>query len=184
MKRWKRDFRKLKGSAAIGKLAGQIGHDLRNPLTSIKSGAYFLNKKGKNFSDSEKSILKAIDDSVEDSNRIINSLIDYSWDLRLEMSTCTPNSIFSKMLNKMEIPDRIQLVNKLTSEPQFLADADKIENVFERIIKNAIEAMPDHGVLELRNTQTGSNVEIEFTDSGIGLSKDVVSKIFLSACHN
>jgi PAS domain S-box-containing protein len=165
--------------ASIGELAGQIGHDLRNPLTGIKSGAYFLKKKGDKLTEADgKKILEIIDNAVEDSNRIISGLIDYASDLHLEVSMCTPKSLLSGALLKVQIPKRIEVLDHLLDEPEFLADAGKIENAFARIIVNAVEAMPEKGVLEIRSILRGSNVEITFADSGMGISAVILARIF------
>jgi PAS domain S-box-containing protein len=165
--------------ASIGELAGQIGHDLRNPLTGIKSGVYFLKMKGDRLTDADsKKMLEIIDNAVEDSNRIISSLVDYASDLHLEVSMCTPKSLLSGALLKVQIPNRIEVLDHLLDKPEFFADASKIENVFARIIVNAVEAMPEKGILEIRSIQKGSNVEITFADSGIGISTSILAKIF------
>ena len=165
--------------ASIGELAGQIGHDLRNPLTGIKGGAYFLKMKGDKLTEADiKKISKLIDNAVEDSNRIISALIDYASDLHLEVSMCTPKSLLSGALLKVQIPNRIEVLDRLQEEPEFFADAGKIENVFTRIIANAVEAMPEKGILEIRSILKGSNVEITFADSGVGISADILAKIF------
>jgi PAS domain S-box-containing protein len=165
--------------ASIGELAGQIGHDLRNPLTGIKSGVYFLKMKGDKLTEADsKKMLEIIDNAVEDSNRIISSLIDYASDLHLEVSMCTPKSLLSGALLKVQIPNRIEVLDHLLDEPEFFADAGKIKNVFARIIVNAVEAMPKKGILEIRSIPKGSNVEITFADSGVGISSDILAKIF------
>lgn len=165
--------------ASIGELAGQIGHDLRNPLTAIKSGAYFLKKKGDKLTEADsKRIFGIIDNAVEDSNRIMSDLIDYASDLHLKVSMCTPKSLLSGALLKVQIPNRIEILDHLLDEPEFLADAGKIENVFAKIIENAVEAMPEKGTLEIRSIPKGSNVEITFADSGVGISADLLAKIF------
>jgi signal transduction histidine kinase len=91
---------------------------------------------------------------------------------------CTPKSLLSGALLKVQIPNRIEVLDHLLDEPEFFADAGKIENVFARIIVNAVEAMPEKGILEIRSIQKGSNVEITFADSGVGISSDILAKIF------
>jgi signal transduction histidine kinase len=148
-------------------------------LTGIKSGAYFLKKKGDKLTEADsKKFFDIIDNAVEDSNRIISGLIDYASDLHLDLSVCTPKSLLSGALLKVKIPKRIEVRHHLLDEPELLVDARKIEDAFARIIVNAVEAMPEKGVLEIRSILKGSNVEITFADSGVGISADILAKIF------
>jgi signal transduction histidine kinase len=105
--------------ASIGELAGQIGHDLRNPLAGIKSGVYFLRRKGNKLSDAgRETILGTIDNAVEDYNRIINSLLDYSCDLHLDLNRCTPKSLLLSVLSKVKVSNRIKVWTTLRSSPK------------------------------------------------------------------
>jgi PAS domain S-box-containing protein len=164
--------------ASIGELAGQIGHDLRNPLQAIKNCAYFLIKKENGLTEPGKTMLETIDNAVKDSDRIISSLIDYASDLKLDVSPCTLKSLFSIALSKIEIPNRIEVIDHVLDETEISVDVNKFENVITRIIVNAIEAMPQKGTLELRSTQKDSNIEIAFIDSGVGIPENVLPKVF------
>jgi nitrogen fixation/metabolism regulation signal transduction histidine kinase len=165
--------------ASIGELAGQVGHDLRNPLTGIKSGAYLLRKKGNRLpeADGEK-VLLMIDNAVEDSNRIINSLLDYSGDLHLEMEECTPKSLLSQAISKIHVPECVSILYYTSDEPKMSLDTSKIGNVFTSVIKNAIDAIAETGVIEVWSKQNGSNVEMVFIDSGAGIPENVLSRVF------
>jgi len=165
--------------AFIGELAGQIGHDLRNPLTGIKNGIYYLRKKGAAITDAERDyMIGIIDSAVNDSDRIINSLVEYSSDLRLEMVTCTPKSILASALQKVEVPKRIKIVDNTSSEHTCLADISKMSLVFTSIIKNAVDAIPETGTLTVQSSQTIANITISFADSGIGIPEKLLPKIF------
>jgi signal transduction histidine kinase len=165
--------------ASIGELAGQIGHDLRNPLTGIKSGAYFLRKRGNLLAEADRRmILDTIDDAVEDSNRIITSLVEYSNELVLQTERNTPKNLLSRVLSKVEVPKRISLIDHTTDEYDLILDGPKIERVFASIIQNAIEAIPERGTIEIRSTLNGSTVEVAFTDDGVGIPENVLSKLF------
>jgi signal transduction histidine kinase len=165
--------------AAIGELAGMIGHDLRNPLTGIKNAAYYLKRKQGNL-DPEKAVemTMVIDRSVDHANAIINDLLDYSRDIHLELEESTPTSLFAVALASIQIPERIKIVNKSTDEPTMLLDLDKIERVFVNIIKNAVDAIPENGTLELTNRQGEEEVEFIFRDTGTGMSEQTIARIF------
>jgi signal transduction histidine kinase len=165
--------------ASIGELAGQIGHDLRNPLTGIKGGVYFLRTKGDKVNNADREmILETMDRAIEDSNRIINSLVDYSSELRLQLAKCTPKSLLLNCLSKIHVPERISILGHTLDDLEMSLDAPRMEKVFASMIQNAIDATPEKGTIEIRSAQVGSDVKITFADSGTGIPENVLLKIF------
>ncbi len=165
--------------ASIGELAGQIGHDLRNPLAGIKNCAYIMKKKSDRMTEKERDqVLATIDNAVEDADRIITSIIDYSSELNLEPEQCTPKSLVIHALSKIKIPERINLVNNASEDFAMFLDVPRIENTFTHIIKNAIDATLEKGVIQIETVLKGPNVETSFTDSGTGIPPNIMSKIF------
>ena len=164
---------------SIGELARQIGHDLRNPLTGIKSGVYLIRKKWDGMTELEKErILLRIDNAIDDSNRIINGLVDYSSDLHLQINSCTPKSLLTKTFGKMHVPDRIKIIDHTLDEPQLIVDSEKIQRAFVNIISNSIEAIPTTGTIEVKSSTQEPNVLIQFHDSGIGIPRRVLERMF------
>jgi PAS domain S-box-containing protein len=164
---------------AIGELAGWVGHDLRNPLTSIKNASYFLRKKQGDFvGESGAEMLTVIDRAVEQANKIVNDLLDYSREIHLELEEYSPKSFIDYVLLSLNVPAGIKVVEHAESFPTVWVDQSKMERVFVNLIKNAVEAMPKGGRLEIRSRQNGENMEIAFSDTGTGMSRDVVAKIF------
>ena len=85
---------KAERMAAIGQLAGMVGHDLRNPLAGIKNAVYLLRKKQGNFiGESGLQMLNIIDQAVEHSDSIIGDLLDYSRELHLKVEEYSSKSI-------------------------------------------------------------------------------------------
>jgi signal transduction histidine kinase len=85
--------------AAIGELAGMVGHDMRNPLTGIANATYFLKTKGKSKMDrTELKMIGMIEKCVDYSDKIINDLLDYSRALKLELIETNPKLLLTQAL--------------------------------------------------------------------------------------
>ena len=165
--------------AAIGELAGMVGHDLRNPLTGIKNSAYYLKKKGAEISEAQaKEMLETIDKCVDYSNKIVNDLLDYSREIRLELQETSPRNLLSEVLDMVQVPEKVEILNHLPNEPPLKVDPDKIKRVFINLIKNAIDAMPNGGKITIDSKEVNGSLEISFADTGTGISDVVLPKLF------
>jgi two-component system sporulation sensor kinase A len=165
--------------AAIGELAGMVGHDLRNPLTGIKNSAYFLKKKGAEISEAQaKEMLETIDKCVDYSNKIVNDLLDYSREISLERQDCSPKTLLFESLAMVNVPEKIIILDHLSDEPHLKVDSDKIKRVFINLIKNAIDAMPNGGKITIESKKVNGNLEISFADTGAGICDEILPKLF------
>ena len=179
MKKMEEKLVKAEKLASIGELAGQIGHDLRNPLAGIKNGIYLIRKKDNQLAEAKREeVFGWIEDAIEDSNRIITSLVDYSSELNLQPEQCTPKSLVMHALSNIKVPDHINVINNVTDEVKMLLDAQSVEKVFASIIKNAIDATPEKGIIQIQSMLKGMNIEISFTDFGIGIPESILLKLF------
>lgn len=170
---------KFERLAAIGQVAAMVGHDLRNPLTGIKGAAYYLKtkpalRKGKKTME----MLELIEKDIEYSNKIITDLLECSRDVHLELTETTPKLIIGETLSLLEVPNNIQVINLTESDPRIKADIEKLNRAFVNLIKNAIDAMPYGGKLTIKSTGTNDNVEFTFADTGMGMTKEQMGKIW------
>jgi signal transduction histidine kinase len=165
--------------AAIGQVAAMVGHDLRNPLTGISGAAYYLKMKlGPKAEKKMFQMLEIIEKDVQYSNKIITDLMDYSKEIKLELTETTPKSIIAESISLIQIPEKVQLADSTLNEPKIKIDIDKMKRVFANFIKNAIEAMPQGGKLTISSRASSNNVEFRFIDSGVGMAKEVMEKIW------
>jgi PAS domain S-box-containing protein len=165
--------------AAIGQVAAMVGHDLRNPLTGIKGAAYYLrNKLGPKMDEKSKEMLELVEKDVECANKIIADLMEYSREIRLDLTETTPKSVIKETLALVEVPDNVQLIDLTLDKPEAKVDVEKMERVFANLIKNAIDAMPVGGKLEITSKESNVNIEIAFADTGIGMTKEIMEKIW------
>jgi PAS domain S-box-containing protein len=164
--------------ATIGELAAMVGHDLRNPLTGIMGAAYYLKTKhGTEVGVKGKEMLETIENAINYSNKIINDLLEYSRDLKLELTTTTPKAMLQNALSLLEVPEKIQIIDSTKDEPTVKADTEKIRNVFVHIIQNAIDATPEGGTLTIKSRKVKGKLEIAFKDTGAGMSEEALSKL-------
>ncbi len=165
--------------AAIGELAGMIGHDLRNPLTGIKTSMYYLKKNNLAGSGSQaKEMIEIIEKCIEHSNKIINDLLEYAKEIQLQPQQSTPKTLICETIAMMKTPDTIKIVNQVCDGACFNVDSDKMKRVFSNLIKNAIEAMPNGGEITVNCIQTEAFCEFSVADNGPGIPPQVMQKIF------
>jgi PAS domain S-box-containing protein len=164
--------------AAIGELATMVGHDLRNPLTGIVGAAYFLKMRlGSQMSRKELEMLELIEKDIEYSNKIVNDLLDFSRDIRLNKTKITINSVVKETLSHMQIPRKVKISNQTGKTAAVFVDLHQMNRVFENIIKNALDAMPTGGKLEIKSEKKGNWLHVAFKDTGEGIPKENLSKL-------
>jgi len=165
--------------AAIGEIAAMVGHDLRNPLTGIAGATYYLKTKlGSKMDKKSREMLELVEKSIGYSNKIISDLLDYSKEIRLELTETTPKSIAKDALTLVKIPKDIRILDLTQNKPKIKVDVPKMERVFVNIINNAIDAMPKGGTLTIASKESNGNLKIAFADTGAGMPKEVMDKIW------
>ncbi len=165
--------------AAIGELAGMVGHDLRNPLTGIAGATYYLKTKLASKEDKKVlEMLKLIENNIKYSDKIIGDLLEYSREIRLEATENTPESMVKEALLAIQVPKKITIVNRVKSKPKLNVDKGKMRRVFINIIKNAFDAMPKGGTLTIESKAAGRSVAFDFSDTGSGMSKETLGRIW------
>jgi PAS domain S-box-containing protein len=164
--------------ASIGELATILGHDLRNPLSGIRGATFFLRRKHSNIWDREdQAMFESIDKSIDYSNKIINDLLDYSREIRLDLAAVTPKSLLKETLMLAAVPEDVFVVDQ-TNEVSFYADQVKLIRGFVNIAKNAVDAMPEGGKLFVKSELAGEFVMFTFRDTGVGMSAGTLKKLW------
>ncbi len=176
--------------AGIGQLAAGIAHEINNPLSGVLGYAKRLMKKAEDEEikktpgfESFQREMKLIVDSALRCKKIIDGLLKFSRTSDTVSMAVNINEVIDEALilfgNQLS-SQNIEL-NKILSPniPTIRANHTQIQQVFTDIIINAIQAMPNGGVLTIATRPVNSSaVEIEFTDTGEGISKENLPKIF------
>ena len=165
--------------ATIGELAAMVGHDLRNPLTSLAGAIYYLKTKAySKLTEKEREVLAITERAIDYSNKIINDLLEYSREIKLDRNTTDPKSLLEETLSQIDVPNKIVIVNEARSEPRLRVDKEKMQRVFTNLIKNAFDAMLNGGVLTIKCEQIGNSVCFIFADTGTGMSEETLEKLW------
>lgn len=173
------ELKKTERLAAIGSTAGMVGHDLRNPLTAISGATYYLKKNyGEQIDGKGVKMLDLIQSNVTFSDKIINDLLDYSREINLEKTKTNLDTIIQESLNLVNMPSNIQLNYNVTKTQEVKADFNKLKRVIANLIKNALDAMPNGGTVEIRTETDEKSIKIIIADTGEGISEQNQKNLF------
>jgi two-component system cell cycle sensor histidine kinase/response regulator CckA len=165
--------------AAIGELSAQVGHDLRNPLTSINTALYLLDKTLNGDSSEEaRMAIRTMKKSVDHANRIIEELLEYSRAGISETKEEHLKMLIQSSIERLKIPQKIKIENQVPKDLLAYVDGSRMQRVFENLIKNSIDAMPKGGNIVIKGGAGESTVWLSFSDTGQGIRKKDLANLF------
>lgn len=176
--------------AAMGEMAANIAHEIRNPLGSIELFASLLKKDLKNEQNRDR--VSHIIGSVRNMDNKISNLLLFAKKQKSSMRMINISDVLNKMLKFSEqiikTENIVLTVNNENINPIIHGDEELLKQVFLNLILNAIQAMPNGGNLHIvikvcdkRRAEEDiddSKVEIKFIDNGIGIPDKYIKKIF------
>ncbi len=165
---------------AMGDLAANIAHEIRNPLGSIELFASLLMKENtqKKTHDRLSQIIAAVK-SVD--SRIANLLL-FTRRQNPFLKRINLHRILKEVLaffRRIAEEGGIDLQTRYAKKDPFIqGDPEMLKQVFLNILLNAFQAMPDGGLLWIETQVDEAGVEIRFSDTGCGIAKENLSRIF------
>jgi two-component system sensor histidine kinase PilS (NtrC family) len=183
VRRLERDLRIQDRLAAVGRLAAAIAHEIRNPLTSIAGSVSMLSGIA-DLSEEHRQLLQIVTRESERLNGIITDFLAYSRGKQYQFATVDLLPLLEDTLTLLEHRlmaenSGIRIERNYNFDHAFtLADGDKIKQVFWNFSQNAVRAMASGGVLRVSLEQVGDDWQINFSDTGPGMSRQLVEKIF------
>ncbi|MCU4158245.1 HAMP domain-containing histidine kinase [Carboxylicivirga sp. A043] len=167
-------------------MAKQIAHEIKNPLTPMKLSVQYLTKAWDNQREDFDSFLKRVSqtliEQIDQLHIIANEFSDFA---KMPQAQRTKVNIIEKLTNTAALYEKsepaIRFIYDIESpECIVFADPDQLISVFNNVIKNAVQAIPNekHGVIKVSSKVIGINVQISISDNGRGISDEVKSKIF------
>lgn len=168
--------------SALGLLAAEVAHEIRNPLTVMKLLYHSLDLK---FAarDPRAKDAQIISAKIEHLNKIVEQILDFARTTEPKFAPVNLNSLVDELclLVRHKLANQgVKLVRDLKSDlPLVLGDATQLEQAFLNLILNAAEAMPDGGSLTIKTTALQSaQVAVAFKDTGGGMSREQQQRAF------
>jgi two-component system, NtrC family, sensor kinase len=175
--------------AAVGQLAAGIMHELNNPLATIGACVEALTVRMPDLQPAEQrtldEYLRIIDSELERCKAIVDGLLDFSNPKARKKQPESVNQIVEDALFLIKHHDHfrgITLIRELTDDlPAIYGNAKQLIQVFLAIMLNAIDSMEGQGTLTVttaRNYERDDEVLVAFSDTGFGIAREDLTKIF------
>jgi len=175
---------------AMGEMAANIAHEIRNPLGSIELFASLLKKDLRSEKDRDR--VSHIIGSVRNMDNKISNLLLFTRKQKSLMKKINVNDVLNEVLKfSKQIIGRENIIITARHEnidPIIKGDTELLKHVFLNLILNAIQAMPEGGNLQIETKIYGKikeereiddpKVEIKFIDTGAGISDKYIKRIF------
>jgi signal transduction histidine kinase len=172
---------------ALGELAAGIAHEIRNPLTGIAVVLDILKGK-KRLSRADNDLISQANDEIEGLEKLIANLLVFAKPKKFVFEFADMNDILTSicfLINEKCNKQNIELKLKLHENIQkTYMDHERIKQGLLNVVINAIQAMPKGGHLLLEtdvyceNEATGRYIIVKIKDTGVGISKEDLSRIF------
>jgi signal transduction histidine kinase len=175
--------------SALGLLAAEVAHEIRNPLTVMKLLYHSLDLKFPE-GDPRAKDARIIDSKIEHLNKIVDQILDFARTTEPKFAPVNLNELIDELglLVRHKLANQnIRLVRELQPDlPAMMGDAPQLEQAFLNLILNAAEAMPDGGTLTIssravhqpRAHERPTHLAVEFKDTGKGMSEELQRRAF------
>ncbi len=164
--------------AAIGRVAGGVAHELRNPLNVMRTSVYFLRNASNPAAETIAEHLQRIERQVAASDSVISALSEFA---KLASPNLQPMSILDGLRRSVPSdswPEKVELIWDISADlPRALADEKQLAIVFSNLIRNGCESMPGGGRLTLSARHMQDQIEVAVTDTGCGIPAEDLPRI-------
>jgi signal transduction histidine kinase len=185
------ELRQSERLSALGLLAAEIAHEIRNPLTVIKMLHHSLDLDFP-ADDPRRTDVRIMGEKMDHLNRIVDQVLDFARSTEPQLAPVNLNQLLDDLSlltrHKLKAQD-VQLVRRLDPNlPILIGDGMQIEQAFLNLTLNAVEAMPDGGRLTVRSRALPLNrgkgrathVLVRFRDTGVGMTAEQRDRAFTS----
>ncbi|MBU1086753.1 MAG: GHKL domain-containing protein, partial [Candidatus Omnitrophica bacterium] len=177
----RKEVEKVQRLAQLGTLVSHMAHEVNNPLMVI-SGRAQLSLMEEIESQEVKANLEIVMKECQRAKEIIQRLLRFSRPSKGELKPTDVNASIEELVGLIEHQfglNNVRIKKDYASDlPLLLVDEKQIHEVFMNLLTNAQDAIGTEGTISIKTKKEGKFIKITFTDSGDGISKEVLDKIF------
>jgi signal transduction histidine kinase len=166
--------------ASLERLTSGITSEIGSPLTSVSSFVQVLTDMEED--EFKKETLETISFHMNRIEDILKQLSGFSKMPPLELKPCKVNGLIEDSLSLIQYDKRVQDITIMRDlwpdMPAITTDGNQLSQVIVNIVLNAADAMPNGGTLTIRSRLKDDRVVIDFVDTGAGIAKENLGKIF------
>jgi iron only hydrogenase large subunit-like protein/nitrogen-specific signal transduction histidine kinase len=164
--------------AHMGQLSAGIAHELNNPLGVVIMYSNILLEEA-SAGDPVREDLKLIVEQAGRCKKIVAGLLNFARKNQVNHQRVSIKELVNHSLESLIIPAKVRIdITDNTTNPEAMLDSEQMMQVLTNLIKNAIDAMPDGGSINIKLEDTLSDVIIILSDTGTGIKEEDRAKIF------
>jgi len=181
MKEMEARIRQTDRLAALGTLSAGLAHEIRNPLSAIKTFVQLLPKKLSSPGFLDKFHVTVLRE-LNRINDLIESLLELARPPKMRYSTIHPTGLLRQVADlyrdELEQANIALTIQEKGPLPEIRVDSEHLVRAFSNLVKNAKQAMPQGGVLTVTAETEGDMLCLHFTDTGVGMDHLTLENIF------
>ncbi len=164
--------------AHMGQLSAGIAHELNNPLGVVIMYSNILLEESAADSPVRED-LKLIVEQAGRCKKIVAGLLNFARKNQVNHQTVSIKELVNHSLESLIIPAKVKIsISDNTTNPEAMLDSEQMMQVLTNLIKNAMDAMPDGGSINIKLEDTLGEVLITISDTGTGIKEEDRAKIF------
>ena len=168
--------------AALGRAAAQVAHEVKNPLAGLLLYALHLKSKASKFAESEANLVDKIVNTINHLNSRVEQILGFARPVSLTLSLGDLNQTVADILELLRPQleaNHVEVRLSTGDHPAYARlDESSIRGALMNLVLNAVEAMPDGGILTVAINQTNEKLQLKITDTGRGVTEEQAKKIF------
>jgi signal transduction histidine kinase len=162
----------------MGQLSAGIAHELNNPLGVVIMYSNILLDESKT-DDPVREDLKLIVEQAARCKKIVAGLLNFARKNQVNHQLVSIKELVNHSLESVIVPEKVRInIADQTTNPEAMLDSEQMMQVLTNLIKNAIDAMPGGGEINILLEDTLSDVSISVNDTGSGIKEEDRAKIF------